>query len=546
MMKRLSFTIGILFLLAVGISEAQTLTHSYTFEDLTPGDMANGTTIVNQATGLADATLYLVGTGTAALGSDFSLTLNGTNSSNGAYVDLPDNIIGDKSAVTFQTWVTPNSNLTYARVFDIGGAENASRFFFALDNNNSTDNMSYAQLEGAGGTANYKLENGTKYCLTVTETGNSLNYYVNGMLTSSVAISVPLSTRVGDTNFMGKSHWNDNYAAETIAQFDVYDAVMGPAQVKAQYLMGASGDQAIYNRDLTMAAAQNADALVASSEGFWSVTTAGKVTDLSGNNRNLTRQRTTSISTENSAGLQNALLSDGLTLQIGNRKTGENGYLNSTDASLCKFTGSATYSARINMETFKTSTTNLTFMEAMAGLSKTFAIGTTQGTDASGVLTLFAQGDASDLISYYLQSKDSGGYELTSTYNNENAYFALDANTWYDITGVFESIDADSGKLSLYAYDSVDGSLLAAASADVDYGQLSQNASELLIFETYGTNWGTQFGSLDYAGVWASALTADQIAGLSGQAVVPEPSSWALLIFGAAGLVWFKRRAIKR
>lgn len=546
MMKRLLLAFGIVFLLTAYVSNAQTLTHSYTFEDLSSGNIASGTTIVNQATGLSDATLYLVGTGTAALGSDFSLTLNGTNNSNGAYVDLPDNIIGDKSAVTIQSWVTPNSNLTYARVFDIGGSNNASRFFFALDNSDASNNMSYAQLEGAGGTANYKLDNGTKYCLTVTETGKSLNYYVNGMLTSSVAINAPLSTRVGDTNYMGKSHWPDNYAAETIAQFDVYDGAMGPAQVKAQFLLGASGDQTIFNRDLTMAAAQNADAIVASAEGFWSVTTAGTVTDLSGNNRNLARQGTTSYGTENSAGLQNALLSDGLTLQIGNRESGSNGFLNSTNNALYDFSGSATYSARINMETFETTSKSMTFMEAMTAWNKTFAIGTTQGTETTGVLTLFAQGDASNLISYYLQSKDTGGYELTSTYNNENAYFSLDANTWYDITGVFESLDENSGKLSLYAYNSADGSLLAAASADVDYGKLSQDAIELLLFETYGTTWGKQYGSLDYAGVWASALTAEQVARLSGQATVPEPASWALLIFGAAGLVWLKRRAMKR
>ena len=57
---------------------AQTLTHSYTFEDLAEGNVANGTAVTNFATGEKDATLNLVGTGTATNDGGV-LLFNGTD-----------------------------------------------------------------------------------------------------------------------------------------------------------------------------------------------------------------------------------------------------------------------------------------------------------------------------------------------------------------------------------------------------------------------------------------------------------------------------------
>ena len=78
---------AVLAALSTGVY-AQTLTHSYTFEDLAEGNVANGTAVTNFATGEQDATLKLVGTGTATNDGGV-LLFNGTDNNNGAYILLP-------------------------------------------------------------------------------------------------------------------------------------------------------------------------------------------------------------------------------------------------------------------------------------------------------------------------------------------------------------------------------------------------------------------------------------------------------------------------
>lgn len=541
-MKHFALLFGFAVLAVTGLAQAQTLTHSYDFSDLTEGTYNTETLVTNQATGAQDATLKFAGSGTATVDANSALTLNGTSNANGAYIQLPNDVIGTKTQITLETWTTPiNAQLNYSRVFDLGSSSDvATRFFLAFSEN--TSGNSYAAYQTSGSASiqtgpKYALTSGEEYMLTVTVANNNvINYYVNGvMVARNKAEAFNLSTRVGDENLLGKSHWNDSYANARFDVFNVYDGAVGPTEVRAKYLAGSSAST---TESLDTVNAKKIDALIGSAAGYWDGTMNG-FTDVSCNSRDLTNHNLV-FETTNSAAIGSALSSNGITFRDG--KDGINGYATSTEANLFDFTDSATYSTRVKLDTFRTSNgTTAMFMEANAGRgAATFGLATTHGTDSTGVLTLIARGAGGIETQYYLQ-KNEEAYSLVTEYNVANEYFLMNIDKWYDISGTFESKEDGTGALSLYAYDPTNGSLLAFGSADTAFNTLSQDANELLLMETWGNVSGTVFGVMDYAGVWRYALSPEQIAALSGQ-YIPEPSTWALLILSAAGLMFFRRK----
>ena len=528
---------AVLAVLSTGVY-AQTLTHSYTFEDLEEGNVANGTAVTNFATGEKDATLNLVGTGTVTNDGGV-LLFNGTNNANGAYILLPSDIIGSKTAITLETWVKPNALLNYSRAWDLGDSGTTHRFFNALTQ--GTDGQSYTYFqETKTDPGRYKLTVGEEYLLTVTaeqvsETSTKLMYYINGVCIGSTTGNVLLSSMVGSDNYLGKSKWNDSYADAYFKEFNVYDGAMGPTQVNAQKIMGATSDHNAYDRETTMANAAQTDELITSATGYWTFGNNGGL-DLSGNGRNLGINGANPVSSEADSSLNNTLTSNGYYLHD---KSESNTYGHSADATLRSIgMDSFTLATRVKMDSFKTGANAYDDLIRAGERYNSGAHYSLSFTD--GGKALFYGNVNGEYREYFFNSIDSETNAVTPV--------LFDTDKWYDMSVTFEKGDDDNPSiLTLYAFDSITGEEVATTVYELEGSAAFHNdgkEGDFLLFEVPYNDHGNSQGYMDYVGVWGYALTESQLQSLlTNASAVPEPSTWALMALGV--IVLFLRKRVR-
>ena len=528
---------AVLAALSTGVY-AQTLTHSYTFEDLNEGNIENGTPVTNYATGNQDATLYLSGTGTA-VNNGGVVSFNGSSNSNGAYILLPENLVGSKLSMTLETWLTPNELLNFSRAWDIGAGDNNTRFFNAISAGANGDSYTYFQKTGTD-PGRYKLTTGEEYLLTVTaeqtsETQTKLSYYINGSLVGSKTGDVLLSNMIGNENFLGKSHWGgDSYANANFKEFNVYDGAMGPTQVNAQKIMGATSDHNAYDRETTLANAAKTDELIKSAEGYWNFGVS-KGLDLSDNGRNLGINGANPVSSEADSSLSNTLTSNGYYLHD---KSESNTYGHSADATLRSIgMNSFTLATRVKMDSFKTGANAYDDLIRAGERYNSGAHYSLSYTD--GGKAIFYGNVNGEYREYFFNSIDSETNAVTPV--------LFDTDKWYDMSVTFEKGDNDNPSiLTLYAFDSITGEEVATTVYELEGSAAFHNdgkEGDFLLFEVPYNDHGNSQGYMDYAGVWGYALTANELQSLFGSATsVPEPSTWALMILGAAGLLYWRKK----
>ena len=526
---------AVLAVLSTGVY-AQTLTHSYTFEDLEEGNVANGTAVTNFATGEKDATLNLVGTGTVTNDGGV-LLFNGTNNANGAYILLPSDIIGSKTAITLETWVKPNALLNYSRAWDLGDSGTTHRFFNALTQGADGQSYTYFQ-ETKTDPGRYKLTVGEEYLLTVTaeqvsETSTKLMYYINGVCIGSTTGNVLLSSMVGNDNYLGKSKWNDSYADAYFKEFNVYDGAMGPTQVNAQKIMGATSDHNAYDRETTMANAAQTDELITSATGYWNFGNNGGL-DLSGNGRNLEIHG--SISTEADPSLSDTLNSNGFYLH--DQTDQSNTYAGKAITELSSVgLDSFSLATRVKMDSFKTGANAYDDLIRSGTRGQNNAHYSLSFTD--GGYGLFYGNVNGEYREYFFNSIDSETDTVTPV--------VFDTGTWYDMSVTFEKGDDENPSiLTLYAFDSITGEEVATTVYELEGSatfRSNNGEGDFLLFEVPYNDHGNSNGYMDYAGVWGYALTENPLQSLlTSAAAVPEPSTWALMILGAAGLMYIRKR----
>ena len=527
---------AVLAALSTGVY-AQTLTHSYTFEDLNEGNIENGTPVTNYATGNQDATLYLSGTGTA-VNNGGVVSFNGSSNSNGAYILLPENLVGSKLSMTLETWLTPNELLNFSRAWDIGAGDNNTRFFNAISAGANGDSYTYFQKTGTD-PGRYKLTTGEEYLLTVTaeqtsETQTKLSYYINGSLVGSKTGDVLLSNMIGNENFLGKSHWGgDSYANANFKEFNVYDGAMGPTQVNAQKIMGATSDHNAYDRETTLANAAKTDELIKSAEGYWNFGNNGGL-DLSGNGRNLDIRG--SISTEADSDLGEKLNSNGYYLH--DQTDQSNTYAGKAIAELSSVgLDSFSLATRVKMDSFKTGANAYDDLIRSGTRGQNNAHYSLSYTD--GGKALFYGNVNGEYREYFFNSIDSETNAVTPV--------LFDTDKWYDMSVTFEKGDNDNPSiLTLYAFDSITGEEVATTVYELEGSAAfhsNNGEGDFLLFEVPYNDHGNSNGYMDYAGVWGYALTESQLQSLlTNASAVPEPSTWALMILGAAGLMYWRKR----
>ncbi|MDO4575230.1 MAG: LamG domain-containing protein [Planctomycetia bacterium] len=466
------------------------LTHSYTFDNY------DGTTVWNNLSGTYDATIRTVGSGSYTVDTDNgTLFLNGTSSTNGAYVQLPNNLFrNDQTSATFEVWATVNQLGNHGRIFDIGVDDQTNRLFLSNGSRTSGSSYAYLQKDSTSGTGNYQLETGKLYHFLVSKTydtataSGTLSYYVNGTLVGTGASPSPLTDLNGSANYIGKSGWTaDNYVNGTFCEFNIYEGAAGPITAKVRAMEGTGTAQT----STLVATAQKIDAVIASATGFWDGSVNGyDVRDVSGKGNNLwsgDRYHRNSLlkETGNSSALAGTLTSNGITFRDG--KDGINGFDQTTTLpALYANLEDVTFSTRVKMDQFTTTGASLDegktlfFMRSHKGTDIVFGLGTTYGTTDSGLLTLWAESVAGGTDKYYLRQDTSEENYTLELYDAAHAddYFSLEKNVWYDVTGTFDSIGDMAGELSLYVFDPTSGVELASATLEVEFGKLFSGGTE--------------------------------------------------------------------
>jgi hypothetical protein len=339
---------------------------------------------------------------------------------------------------------------------------------------------------------------------------------------------------VGNDNYLGKSKWNDSYADAYFKEFNVYDGAMGPTQVNAQKIMGATSDHNAYDRETTMANAAQTDELITSATGYWNFGNNGGL-DLSGNGRNLGINGANPVSSEADSSLSNTLTSNGYYLHD---KSESNTYGHSADATLRSIgMDSFTLATRVKMDSFKTGANAYDDLIRAGERYNSGAHYSLSYTD--GGKALFYGNVNGEYREYFFNSIDSETNAVTPV--------LFDTDKWYDMSVTFEKGDDDNPSiLTLYAFDSITGEEVATTVYELEGSAAFHNdgkEGDFLLFEVPYNDHGNSQGYMDYVGVWGYALTENQLQSLLTSATsVPEPSTWALMILGAAGLMYWRKR----
>ncbi|MDZ7618072.1 MAG: LamG-like jellyroll fold domain-containing protein [Patescibacteria group bacterium] len=151
-------------------------------------------------------------------------------------------------------------------------------------------------------------------------------------------------------------------------------------------------------------------------------------------------------------------------------------------------------------------------------------------------LQLYAGGNnTTEAKAQFVFTGDNTGTETTLRHDS-----TLSLDTWYDITGVFNS---DEQTATLYVFDPQSGREVGTAQTitGLSFSSLEDAAGNLLMMVS--PSWGegpNPNAQMDLAAVWHSALTPAQVAYLS---LVPEPGAAAML-FIAAGFLLLRRRIV--
>jgi hypothetical protein len=219
------------------------LTHQYSFND--PTSSTNAIDSVGGANGALYPGATYPGDGTVAL-----------DGSSG-FVYLPDDLISNYTSITFETWTTPTSNPTWARLFDFGTNQGGKGTGGAGGTGGNGVTWFYVCLnDGAGG--NYRAEinpggamtGGPQpaagqlhhFVFTIDAVAHTGTLYDNGKVVGFANNFTATPQAVGHTynDYIGRSQFPDPYYNGSIDEFRIYNNAVTPVQVEADYEAGAN------------------------------------------------------------------------------------------------------------------------------------------------------------------------------------------------------------------------------------------------------------------------------------------------------------------
>ena len=219
---------------------------------------ASGTTFANTGT-LGGAAAQLKGSGASLTGS--GVDLPGGASATQAYIDLPNGVASGKDvspggygSVSYEVWVTAQSNQTWSRIMDFGtntagevndagGSFNGTNYIL-LSNNIGGDPRMRMELLGtpANGTrdADGSTIIGTQQHIVMSydATDGHWKWYQNGEFMEAFAGAAP-SSLDDVNNWLGRSNWAGDLNTDALYdEFRIYNYALTDAQIRQNLLDG--------------------------------------------------------------------------------------------------------------------------------------------------------------------------------------------------------------------------------------------------------------------------------------------------------------------
>jgi hypothetical protein len=220
------------------------LTHRYSFNDAVTS--TNAIDSVGGATGALYPGASYPGDGTVALDG------------NTGFVYLPNDIVSNYTSVAFEAWTTPIANPTWARLFDFGvnqggpgtggaggtGGNGLNTVYITLHDGNGLLRGDVAGVNGETIISGPTPPTGVYHHIvfTIDAAAKTAALYDNGVQVAFQANYTGTPVQVGHTfnDYIGRSQWPDPYYNGSIDEFRIYNSVLSPAQVEADYEAGAN------------------------------------------------------------------------------------------------------------------------------------------------------------------------------------------------------------------------------------------------------------------------------------------------------------------
>jgi hypothetical protein len=206
-----------------------------------PGAPRNGTfSAVGTGSG-AFSTTYQVGTG--------ALSLNGTNSTNGANISIPAslNALGATTAVTIACWVNVTTDRAWGRVFDFNNSSTTGYMFLTTYQTQNTPNSVRFAITTTNNAAEQQISSTARlttgawhHLAVVLDVGATYvgTLYVDGAVAGTNPAMTFRPSSLGDTtnNWIGRSAFTaDPYFAGLIDDFRVYNRALTASEITTLY-----------------------------------------------------------------------------------------------------------------------------------------------------------------------------------------------------------------------------------------------------------------------------------------------------------------------
>ncbi|MGA2244207.1 MAG: LamG domain-containing protein [Verrucomicrobiota bacterium] len=237
-------SLGAVSLLVAAQVANATLTHQYSFND--DPTSTNAIDSVGGATGALYPGATYPGDGT--------VSLDGAS----GFVYLPDDIVSNYTSITYEIWTTPNTEPTWARLFDFGTNQGGKGTGGVGGTGGDGITWDYLCFSDGTGLFHGDLESLTKgesiiygpsptagvyhhIVFTIDAVAQTAALYDNGVQVSYLTNFTVTPQAVGHTynDYIGRSQWPDPYYNGSIDEFRIYNNAVTPIQVEADYEAGA-------------------------------------------------------------------------------------------------------------------------------------------------------------------------------------------------------------------------------------------------------------------------------------------------------------------
>ncbi|WP_256361973.1 LamG-like jellyroll fold domain-containing protein [Streptomyces sp. TRM70350] len=211
----------------------------YTFDQ---DDLASGRITDSSGNGLT-ASLVNGSTAQSVAGTDGGKALalpGGAPTSDGAYVRLPREVLGDTADLTVSARVKwSGATASWQRIFDLG--TNTTKYLFATPYNNSGLFQTSVTTGGGGAEAQVRgyamlpADEWRTVTVTLDTAAGRLTTYLDGVAVSSAATGIKASELLDGSataaGYLGKSFWPDPLLKGAIDDFTVWHAALSAEQV---------------------------------------------------------------------------------------------------------------------------------------------------------------------------------------------------------------------------------------------------------------------------------------------------------------------------